>query len=451
LALLMIERGDQIDTIPLGKEETVLGSDPGCQVRIAGDRIEARHCRLLYQDGGYVLQRLQETGAVVVNGTLVSEQRLKDGDEIQIGATNLVFVGDTEAAEKGPEAPAAPAPEAETAGSVPAVEAPRRAPPAATGKASGALPRLLPADAAAPVAPSRRTGTQRRRAGVTSVRKAATQTSARPAAGAAAANDAKTKMWIGIGAGGILLLILIAAASSGRSGGTRGTGQGEAELNRLMAKVMESINRGEAGTALQILDNEILVDERYRRMPQLKECRQLRDNLKRQMELEREGVAQAAAFRKKIEEAKKNQTALKRAREFSEECDRLLARYGTTGGAEELRGIKEELKRWIATESQSGWQDDYNRFKDRVRNSYLDAGNYGQAVREWRRYGENSEDPLLRSRIDAEIQLINKTAVGEAARIAGETADRSKLEEVAGRFTGTDGHKIILQKLQSMK
>jgi hypothetical protein len=218
-----------------------------------------------------------------------------------------------------------------------------------------------------------------------------------------------------------------------------------------MARVSEALNRGDATGALAILENEILSDDRYRRLPKIKECRQLRDSLKRQMEHEREGVAQAEAFRKKIEESKKNATALKRSREFMAECERLLAQYGTTAGAGELRGIQDELKRWIATDSQSDWQNEYNRLKDQIQARCLETGNFGQAVRDWKRFGEKSEDPILRRRVESEIDAINKASIAEATRLAGETSDRSKLEEAAARFAGTAGHAILMQKLQSLK
>jgi hypothetical protein len=140
------------------------------------------------------------------------------------------------------------------------------------------------------------------------------------------------------------------------------------------------------------------------------------------------------------------------ANDLYAECLRLLGEYGATTSAKDLRGIKEDLGRWVSTEGQGNWQKDYNVTKGRIEKTYLGDGRFGEAIREWQRFGETSQDPLLRSRIEQEIRTVNQQAQAAAEKVVAEAAgDRSKLEEAQARFSGTDGQAVINKAMKGIK
>ncbi len=142
---------------------------------------------------------------------------------------------------------------------------------------------------------------------------------------------------------------------------------------------------------------------------------------------------------------------MKQAKDFWKECQDLIVEYGQTSQGDTLRGIREDLRRWVATESQTDWQNDYNTTKARIKRDCLDKGDFSNAVREWKRFGETSSDPLLKSRIDSELLSINNDAVKAAEELIASGAGRAQLEEAVQRFNGTDGQKTLTSKLRSMK
>lgn len=68
-----------------------LGRSPHCDY-VVGDRtVSARHAELRRTTGGWALRDLGSRNGTRVNGWLVKEQRLADGDEIALGTSAFVF------------------------------------------------------------------------------------------------------------------------------------------------------------------------------------------------------------------------------------------------------------------------------------------------------------------------------------------------------------------------
>jgi len=133
-----------------------------------------------------------------------------------------------------------------------------------------------------------------------------------------------------------------------------------------------------------------------------------------------------------------------------------MGQYGATTAGKQLKDIKEDLRRWVATEGQGNWQKDYNVTKARIEKSFLSAQKFSEAIREWQRFGETSaQDPLLHSRVEQEIRTVNQAAQAAADKLvadAGTGADaRSKLEEGQSQFNGTDGQAVINKALKNLK
>jgi hypothetical protein len=69
----------------------VLGRSRECDVRIADVNVSRRHAELLQEGATYWISDLGSTNGVVVNGREVERERLRDGDRITLGSTDIVF------------------------------------------------------------------------------------------------------------------------------------------------------------------------------------------------------------------------------------------------------------------------------------------------------------------------------------------------------------------------
>jgi len=267
----------------------------------------------------------------------------------------------------------------------------------------------------------------------------------------------KTTLYVGIGGGALVFALILAFMVSGSESGGHGGGSGGGEkiVTRAMNKATEAYQRGEYRTGLDICE-EALKDPAARKSSRYNALQGLANSLRTQVNLDHDGQIKVAEFKKRIEAAVADQTAMAKAQGFWGECDQLMGQYGATSSMKQLKDIKEDLRRWVATESQGNWQKDYNVTKARIEKSFISAQKYSEAIREWQRFGETSaQDPLLHSRVEQEIRTVNQTAQAAAEKLvtdAGTGADaRSKLEEGQAQFNGTDGQAVINKALKNLK
>ena len=66
----------------------VIGSAPGCDLRVSELTVSARHCRLSRTGAGFTIEDLGST-----NGTYVNGNRLKPGEPVRIAHKARVFLG----------------------------------------------------------------------------------------------------------------------------------------------------------------------------------------------------------------------------------------------------------------------------------------------------------------------------------------------------------------------
>jgi len=76
---------------PLFKNITRLGSDPTCDVTLAGDDVAADHIQIVREDDGYVAASLGRGRPMLINGKKERRAHLRDGDIIDIGDQILTF------------------------------------------------------------------------------------------------------------------------------------------------------------------------------------------------------------------------------------------------------------------------------------------------------------------------------------------------------------------------
>jgi sulfur carrier protein ThiS len=125
-----------------------VGRAAGNDVSLPGDEtLSALHAALERTDAGWSVRDLGSTNGTFVSGERIADRPLRDGDEIVVGHTTLVF--------RAPAAAAAPPPAADVsyldatdewrgAGAAPPA-APATAPSAATGASPQSTPRAEPA------------------------------------------------------------------------------------------------------------------------------------------------------------------------------------------------------------------------------------------------------------------------------------------------------------------
>jgi hypothetical protein len=68
-----------------------LGRSPHCDYLVNDRTVSARHAELRRTSDGWELRDLASRNGTRVNGWLVEQQRLADGDEIVLGASTFVF------------------------------------------------------------------------------------------------------------------------------------------------------------------------------------------------------------------------------------------------------------------------------------------------------------------------------------------------------------------------
>jgi transcriptional regulator with GAF, ATPase, and Fis domain len=80
--------GDRI--YDLDREEVVFGRDVAADVRLEDPKLSRRHCRVYRSTDGWHVADLGSRNGTSVNGTLVIDDRLDQGDTIEIGRTSVV-------------------------------------------------------------------------------------------------------------------------------------------------------------------------------------------------------------------------------------------------------------------------------------------------------------------------------------------------------------------------
>ena len=81
----------QSDTVTVGRGQA-------CQVQLTDPSVSRTHFDISYKDGHFLLTDLGSATGVLVNGGKADEKRLRHGDRIQVGKTEISveLVGDPE-------------------------------------------------------------------------------------------------------------------------------------------------------------------------------------------------------------------------------------------------------------------------------------------------------------------------------------------------------------------
>jgi FHA domain len=67
------------------QEEVIIGRHHDCDVVVTHLTVSRRHARLIFRDGGWIVQDLESTNGTRVNGQHVGRCRLSPGDQLALG------------------------------------------------------------------------------------------------------------------------------------------------------------------------------------------------------------------------------------------------------------------------------------------------------------------------------------------------------------------------------
>ncbi len=66
-------------------EELLIGRGAECDIALRDPTVSRRHARLMFRDGGWLIQDLASTNGVTVNGMTVGRYQLQPGDRLGLG------------------------------------------------------------------------------------------------------------------------------------------------------------------------------------------------------------------------------------------------------------------------------------------------------------------------------------------------------------------------------
>src|SRR5580765_3280360 len=78
-------------TLQLANCEHTIGRDEANRIALSDPAVSPVHCAITPTDGGVLLKDLDATNPTFVNGLPAGDRILSNGDQIQIGASLLVF------------------------------------------------------------------------------------------------------------------------------------------------------------------------------------------------------------------------------------------------------------------------------------------------------------------------------------------------------------------------
>jgi pSer/pThr/pTyr-binding forkhead associated (FHA) protein len=93
-SILVISAGGKEDYYPLGQRTTVIGRDEALPIQILDKQVSRKHMHIRFDknDGRYYVLNMKSKHGVFINGRKIDDKTvLRDGDQIRIGNTSLLF------------------------------------------------------------------------------------------------------------------------------------------------------------------------------------------------------------------------------------------------------------------------------------------------------------------------------------------------------------------------
>jgi len=91
-AYLEITGSEEKDGIfQLGERAVIIGRSPDCDIQLGVLNVSRKHACVLLQNEEYLIEDLESTNGVFVNGIKVVKCVLRNNDQIEIGGVKLLF------------------------------------------------------------------------------------------------------------------------------------------------------------------------------------------------------------------------------------------------------------------------------------------------------------------------------------------------------------------------
>ena len=87
-AALVLQDGSRIT---VGEDPVLIGRAPECDVELADSTVSRRHAEVVRDGDAWFVRDLGSSNGTKVNGSGVTDQMLRDGDEIRLGAVSFRF------------------------------------------------------------------------------------------------------------------------------------------------------------------------------------------------------------------------------------------------------------------------------------------------------------------------------------------------------------------------
>src|SRR5436190_23391034 len=86
---LFVNTSDGDKVYDIDRDDVVVGRDPAAEVPLDDRKLSRRHCRVYLAGDGWHVADLHSRNGTSLNGTLVIDDRLTEGDRIAIGRTRI--------------------------------------------------------------------------------------------------------------------------------------------------------------------------------------------------------------------------------------------------------------------------------------------------------------------------------------------------------------------------
>jgi pSer/pThr/pTyr-binding forkhead associated (FHA) protein len=89
--LLILSPQERKRLIELGEKDIVIGRSTECDIRFLVENVSRRHARVFFHNEEFMIEDLDSTNGLFVNGVKVVRCALRNNDQIALGGVRLLF------------------------------------------------------------------------------------------------------------------------------------------------------------------------------------------------------------------------------------------------------------------------------------------------------------------------------------------------------------------------
>jgi pSer/pThr/pTyr-binding forkhead associated (FHA) protein len=89
--LLILSPQEKKRLIELGEKDIVIGRSTECDIRFLVENVSRRHARVFFHNEEFMIEDLDSTNGLFVNGVKVVRCALRNNDQIALGGVRLLF------------------------------------------------------------------------------------------------------------------------------------------------------------------------------------------------------------------------------------------------------------------------------------------------------------------------------------------------------------------------